>query len=354
MPLGRLAGTRLSLSYAVFVAAAIVMAVVLTMAGRPASADLPRAAALGVGFWLAGWIVQAATHFALTWVFGLQMTHLNIGLIGVDATPRYWSAQRTLVICVGTVAALLLLGCFFRLVEGGFQLPVLSRSSDRIWTVPSIGFASYDSIWRTGAWLCWVQAFFQMYPLPRSLGRQAFGALARICGRRLDIRSQTVIFRRCLIAVAVLTVLVAIVLASVEGNDSVPKWPWLFLMGVLLLASSHGSDLAKILAGFQPSLDGALAPPDSDAADHDRRKRGMIFAIRRLIRARRDQQRARMTLKKERSEAIDADRLDDILNRLYRDGNDSLSVEDRKILDRVSQNLRDQRRSESEQAEESD
>jgi hypothetical protein len=48
-------------------------------------------------------------------------------------------------------------------------------------------------------------------------------------------------------------------------------------------------------------------------------------------------------MKRERGEAADAQRLDEILHRLHHDGVQSLSVEDRRILDRVSENLRRER-----------
>ena len=51
MPLGRLAGIRLGLSYSVFLAAAILIAVLLTFSGRPGNSDLVRVTALGAAFW---------------------------------------------------------------------------------------------------------------------------------------------------------------------------------------------------------------------------------------------------------------------------------------------------------------
>jgi hypothetical protein len=60
---------------------------------------------------------------------------------------------------------------------------------------------------------------------------------------------------------------------------------------------------------------------------------------------RRQQQRLKEALEREHTEAVDASRLDDILRRLHSDGIDSLPEEDRKILERVSQNLRRERES---------
>jgi hypothetical protein len=58
-------------------------------------------------------------------------------------------------------------------------------------------------------------------------------------------------------------------------------------------------------------------------------------------------------MERERNEATDAARLDEILNRVHCDGIDSLSREDRESLDRVSENLRKQRQTESPSPEDS-
>ena len=79
---------------------------------------------------------------------------------------------------------------------------------------------------------------------------------------------------------------------------------------------------------------------------------GLISRIRGVIRARQDQKRLRKTLQQERNEAVEASRLDEILNQLHRDGIESLATEDRKILERVSKNLRQRRQAESDSANE--
>ncbi len=338
MPLGRLAGTRLGLSYTVFFAAAIIFAVVLTFSGRPGNADLVRVTALGAAFWVSGWLVQALAYFVLTWLLGLRLSQLSVGLLGVESVPRSWSASRTLLTALGTLGSLLLLGGFYRLVEGGFQMPVLSPTPDQSLTAPSIGFDSPDSIWWSGAWLCWVQGLCQIYPLPRTIGRQLVGACCGIAGRRFDLSIQTMIFRRCIAMIAMLTLVLAVGLMSGEADRVVPRWPLLALLGVLLWLSSRASDVPTILLGFESTKE-----IESQA--------GLISRIRGVIRSRQDQKRLRKTLQQERSEAVEASRLDEILNQLHQDGIDSLAAEDRKILERVSKNLRQRRQAESDSAE---
>ena len=55
------------------------------------------------------------------------------------------------------------------------------------------------------------------------------------------------------------------------------------------------------------------------------------------------QRRIQKAFDKERGEAADASRLDDVLNRLHRDGLHSLNEDDKSLLQRVSENLRSER-----------
>ncbi len=345
MPLGRVAGSKIALSYSVFFAAAILVAVVLSISARPENADLPRAAALGTAFWIAGWIAQLLVHFVVPRALKVQTSEINVGLVGVEASPRRWSATATLVVSISTIASLLLLGCFFRLVEGGFQMPVLSRPSSGPWAAPGIGFGTHDSLWRSAAWLCWAQAVFQLYPLPKTMGRQIFGSLASICGSRLDLALQAVIFRRCLSAVALLTLVLAIFVMSQDDSVALAgQWPLLLLLGVLLWASSRAGDVIDILMAFESSHQVAAGDVGGQAAKGS----GLLRRIHSSIQNRKDRIRLRQAMDKEHREAVDAKRLDDILNRLHREGLDSLSDQDRRILERVSENLRKQRQADTE------
>lgn len=334
VPLGRLAGVRLGFSYTVFLAAAILLPVVLTFSGRPGNADLIRVTGLGAAFWISGWLVQAVAYFLLAWVFGRRLSRLSFGLLGVETVPGRWSAVCSLTTSLGTLLALLLLGIFYRLVEGGFQLPVLAPSPQHSLTAPSIGFESPDSIWWSGAWLCWVQALCQVYPLPRTLGRQLVGACCGIAGRRFDASIQTMLFRRCLAVIALLTLVLAFVLMSGQPDRVFPQWTLVAMLGVLLWMSSRASDIPLILIGF-------------DSARESESSSGLISHVRGIVRARRNQKRLRKTLEQERNEAVEASRLDAILNQLHQDGIESLGVEDRRILERVSKNLRQQRQAQS-------
>lgn len=345
VPIGRVAGIRVSFSYTVFFAAAVLVAAALSLAARPGNSDLPKSFLWGALFWVSGWLAQAITFSVSAHHSGSPLKHLNIGLIGVETMAGFASAVRAISISIATVSSLLMLGSFYRLVEGGFQLPSLASPTTPIWTAPSIGFRESDAIWRSAAWLCWVQAVLQLYPLPATMGRQLVGGLVAICGRRVGMDSQIQIFRRCVGLLALLTMGVAIWLMMSETTQLAPKWPLVVVLALLLWVSGNGNDVVKILNGFDR---GPQATPDETPATVDQGSRvGVIETAGRSWKEWRRNRKLRKVLRQEHDEACDAARVDEILNRLHREGAASLSTEDRKILDRVSESLRKQRESET-------
>lgn len=332
--LGSLGHTRLNLSYGVIVATVVIVAVTMLVRGRSGNADLPRVVGLGVGFWVAGWAVQLIANVVATWFVGVRLGNVTLGVIGVESAPRRWTAVQSLIVSVSTITSLLLLGSFFRWVAGGFSMPVISNPVGGPWNAPSIGFDSHDSIWESAAWLCGLQAICQMFPLPGTMGRQIYGALASLCSRRFDLPTQVRLFQRCLVAIALMTLLLAIALMfHDQGDNTIPRWPLFLVLGVMLWMSIFRPDVWQFMRGFQFERKRPVQRPVS-----------LIARARDAIGQRRDRRRIERVRQQERSEAVDATRLDEILRRLNTEGADSLSAEDHKILVRVSANLRKQRR----------
>ena len=330
VPIGHVWGVRLSLSYGVFIAAGILVAILLTNYGDPGTADLPKVFVIGSAFWLAGWAGQAFAYLGLCWFLRSPETQLSLGLVGVETRVRRWSASRALVVTLGTIVSLIVLGSFFRLIEGGFQVPTVSSSPAGNWVAPDFGRHSSDSVWRIGAWLCWVQAIFQMYPLPRTLGRQLIGAMTGLCGSRLRVESQTLVFRRCLAIIVMIAFAFSAVLFWKGTSNVIPAWPLLIVIGVLLWLSIRSPDVEMMLEGQMVYLDDEAEP-------------SLTAVVRDRFRMWLGQRRIQKAFDKERGEAADASRLDDVLNRLHRDGLHSLNEDDKSLLQRVSENLRSER-----------
>lgn len=340
IPIAMIGRTRLSVSYFVFVASAIVLTVVLIARGQPGNGDLPRAAMVGSAFWVGGWIVQAVATLTIAWASGVSVRSLTVGLIGVESSPRRWIATKSLVVSLGAVASVLVAAIVFRLIEGGGRWPVV-RGDSPWWQVPPLGMTAVDSMWRSAAWMFGLQAIAQMYPLPRTLGRQAYAAIVHLCARRMDLAGQARLFRRCLTAVAMVTLVAAIVVLSTQTSDRFPQWPLLFFLSVMLWVSSHRSDVRMSLQALESARVLQASGQPHDLLDDSP---GVVRRWRERLQGRRRNKRIAEAMQRERTEAIDASRLDEILERLHTHGRASLSDEDKRILTRVSENLRKMRR----------
>ncbi|QDT06098.1 hypothetical protein K227x_45050 [Rubripirellula lacrimiformis] len=346
VPIGAVGQTQVNLSYGVFVASSIVLTAVLIAQGQPGNADLPRAAMIGSAFWVAGWIAQLLCHTSLAWWMGLSVPSITLGLAGVESAPRRWPAMQTLVITAGTIASLVVMSAAFRWIGGGFQMPSLSPVSTPpveiahgMGTLPSLGMKSADALWRSAAWLCGLQVIWQLIPLPRSLGRQSVAALLAISSPRLELETRIRLLRQLLIVFAMLTLGLAMWVLSGESGQQFPRWPLLFGISVLLWLSSHRPDVRMLLVGMTTPHAGATTGSHDDGPQPV----GVVKRYRQRSQDRKRIERLKAVMDNERTEAIDAARLDEVLERLHDGGQASLSDEDRAILARVSQQLRKNR-----------
>lgn len=120
-----------------------------------------------------------------------------------------------------------------------------------------------------------------------------------------------------------------------DALSLVPKWPFFLVLAFLLVKSASVSHSRNLIASLTRDL--TLDERDFNEVKQDTDsilQRVRLFFVRR---------RLKKTLLKEHSEAVDAAKLDEILDRLHREGQQSLSSEDRSILQRVSENLKKQK-----------
>ena len=327
LPVLRFGNLTITVSYIVFVVAAIVSGVTLNETLSGSGTDAFRATAIAIGFWISGWFVQSLAYTSIASLIGSPVERLSIGLFGVRAIPRKWGASGALTVSLGSIASLVALGSLYRVIERGVQVQNLSIEPSSIWTAPSLGLTSIDSPWLAGAWLCWFQAIFQMFPLSYSLGRQTLGSLVAIiaCNRGLDF--QVRVLRACLTVVALATAGVAIWLFL---SRNLSGWPIVMLLGVTIWVSSRAKDVVDVFIGFQQHAGESKHP-------------GMRQRVGQVIRTYQGRRRSQQALQRERGEAVDAARLDEVLKQLHDHGVDSLSKEDRALLKRVSERVRKER-----------
>ena len=342
VPIGNLAGTRFYLSCSALVAAAILITVVVTVSGQQGKRDLPYAALIGAGFWVVGWIVQACTILTVGRIHGHRVRQMTFNLLGPESHAHRRPAGESLLAAISSLLMLLFCGAIFWWADGGFRTPVFTLGGDLLRT-PSMGLRASDSVWRSGAWLCWAQAVFQVYPLPRTTGRQIMAALTSVSSGRLETEQQVTVFRRCLMCVGFATLLAAAWLIAHDDGSSIPRWPLLMLLGVLVWISAGAADLRQRMVGFR-----LASPPQSEddrlaGVMRPQSPRRLWGRLRAAWRSRRERRRVLLALENERREASDARRLDEILQRLHAEGIESLSMEERDILKRVSEALRKER-----------
>jgi hypothetical protein len=145
--------------------------------------------------------------------------------------------------------------------------------------------------------------------------------------------------RRFLQVIALATAIVALASIATEPTLVIPRWPLLLLLALLLWISARGSDLFDVLLGFGSNVGTVYDRADSFPAVRS----SLMSRAKRSVRSSLLRRRARKALQRERSEAEDAARLDQVLRQLHEEGVDSLSADDRALLQRVSQTLRDRR-----------
>ena len=331
VPLGQIRGTSVSLSYTVLGAATVLIAAVAINAGGQGNSDLFTATLVGVLFWTGGWLIQAVTTSLYCLLAGTRLHTVVMGWIGVELTPYGWTAPRALglsVACLGSLA-----GCGIAVWLAGVE-PVAAAAEGQaptFWQAPSLGMTSSDSLWRAGAWLLWIQALCQTCPLPRTLGRLGLVSAVSIGSRSASAPQQARVVRRSLFFAAFVITLLAISLVRFETSLAIPRWPLLLLLALLLAVSARAADVHELLENFQEAH---VFPSDGQMSD------SVVAKLRRRLMDRRNRRRLAAAVQREREEAVDAARLDDILQRLHTDGLESLSASDRAVLRRVSDTLR--------------
>ena len=333
LPVLRIGRIRVSVSYTVFLAFAVLVGVVMNVTRQPGNSDLPRVAMLACLGWCSGCVVQLLAYGAVAWASGHRSGGVTIGVLGVETIPQRWQPRVAFLTGLAALMSCVFLGCFYRLVDGGLQIPVMEATTDPVWKLPSIGLGEVKSAWRTASWLCFVQVVGQLCPLPRTLGRQLLAACVAGFGRSLGVVGQVRTLRLLIDCFAFCTLGMGIWLMNTGQEIGGAGWSLLMCISVLLWLSSRWSDTLMMLEGLEAgSIDSESPTRDSiggKVVDRVRRWRGI--------------RRVRHAHRLEQGEAVDAQRVDEILNRLHREGIESLNEDDRQLLERVSANLRKQR-----------
>ena len=341
MPIGTISGLRIYLSYSVFVAAAILASVLWLSHSNQGNGDLPIITLIGLAFWIVGWIVQFSVYAFYRFALAVEIESITIGLLGVESRVRSWEAKTALIVTLSSLASLVLVGSGVVLAE---QFVNGTKPWEQLFAVlraPSFGLGSADFLWIAGAWLCWIQALFQLCPMPRSTGRVTIVALVTLLTEKLSEPLQTHFCKRAIQLIAFSTALIAIASLVKETDNGFRHWPLLFFLAVFLWISARAADVRELVLGFSTfshwERDGLQADAEVQQA------LGWVERARHAIGSAARRRRLRRVLENERQEAMDADRLDDVLNRLHQHGRESLADADIALLQRVSERVKRER-----------
>ncbi|QDV86306.1 hypothetical protein [Planctomycetes bacterium TBK1r] len=361
MPLGAIAGIRLYLSYSVFVALAILAGLVATVHGREGNGDLPLVALTAVTIWCFGWGLQLLVQLGLHRWTNAKSESITIGLLGVEAAnPLYrrypWSAVANLMAACFSLTALVMLGASCLAVH------MLTRTAGyadgTLWlqelAAPGLGLDAVEKSYLTAAWLLWIQAACQAYPLPKNLGRGAIASAIALFAAEANDDLQLKLLRRLLQLISLITVVIAIATLIGDGDVHLPRWPVLLFLAGLLWVSTYKNDLRDWITSIHVAAADPIAGHfdvtelrASDVTDsHDTSVRTpWLSEWIDSVRMRHKRKRVRAAMRREHEEANDAARLDQVLQIVSQHGTKGLSHEDRALLQRVSKNLRRHRES---------
>jgi len=206
----------------------------------------------------------------------------------------------------------------------------------------------------TATWLFWIQAACQAYPLPRNLGRGAIASAIALFAAEVDDELQVKLLRRFLQLTAIVTLVVAMATMLADADVFLPRWPILVVLSLILWASTKNQDLrdwitSVHIAGADPiashfgtgtSEFDDPAERDSELAEASPARTPWISEMIDSVRMRQKRKLARAVMHREREEASDAARLDQVLQRVSEQGTKGLSPEDQALLKRVSDTLR--------------
>ncbi|MCM2370017.1 hypothetical protein [Aporhodopirellula aestuarii] len=258
---------------------------------------------------------------------------------GASRVLLLWSA---VLMSLGVAALICLLFDRFSL----YSLPQSAEAGD----ASDAAIALVDRVWIASAWIFCLQGFWQLLPVPQSLGRVGWSAVIGLfsgapndeAGDREKATHAARMARWGIVAFALVTLVGGVMaihasgISTQAGGRALPAFAGISLLAVWLFASTRGEDL------FASQM--TLAANGETGVMKSRL--GIRAALQRREYKKSEKERIRKLREaadREHSEASDAARADEILQRLHANGPTSLTDEERAILGRVSEAIRRER-----------
>ena len=334
--ISRIFGVECSVSVTVFFALAGLIATIAA-SGAGGNPEVTSAVMIGLGVWGLGWLSQIILALVAALLGGLRIREMSLGIVGLEWRSHRWSARRQWVWVFAAWSGPVLGGLIFVLaaVWAGADW----RHPLGFWVAPSLGTGEADEVYLAAAWLLFFQALCQTCPLPGTLGRQGLVAsVAAVMGRR-PLPDQVATVNGVVRAFGLLLLSGTMLWLFWDWERAYPRGLVLVFLGVLISLSTRSRQTADALSRM-------ISPDPACGSDETRTlsRRWGDFRERRESR-----RRLIRVAEMEHQEASDASRLDAILERLRTVGADSLTEDERHVLQRVSERLRRIRRASGEE-----
>ncbi|TWU42547.1 hypothetical protein [Novipirellula artificiosorum] len=348
LPIGRVWGRLWCVSYTLVITLAILCGVVAMSAGRVGSQGLVLASAVALGIWFLGFLIQA---FAYSLGLPANDSSIGFGLVGVQWQSGVMTSKRTLQATILSISVMVAVSSSLLLASRFLSTAAaeLGGATTAIhpFSLPRFDLISVESVTHLAGWLLLVQCVAQLYPLPFSLGRHFAAALVVAAVPTQSRMKHTLILHRVMI---VLSIAMAIFSVGVLRNENamwIPRWPLLMLLAFTLARTSRIEQIQQLVDSFDPIIaddeDDEIAMGFWDDSSDPRTAKPKRESLREFTKSWFARRRLRHRMQQERVEAIDAAKLDEILERLHHQGAASLSRGDREVLRRVSESLRRER-----------
>lgn len=351
LPIGRWADTQIAIGWSLPV---ILLAIVVAgwwLRTRPGNGDLPVLSGILAAAIFVGALWQAVVRLMTVRLLDGQPINLTIQAFGSwGRTADLGGWKRWLAGSVPPFAS-------FVLAAWLAAMPPRGEGWAGIALVPLELTGDFNAVAVVTAtvWVLFLQAIAQCLPLPGCHGREAIAGFIETVGEHWQARTRRRIATWVVGLVAIAMLGGCLWSLSVElPSDGVPRWPFLALLSGACWASRRLEEYSleethRTHSRWSPSnepLFGSRSPgrvvgPGNDPGHGDDGPPATVW--RRpwtWYQQRQATRRLQTAHQRERKEAIDAARLDGILDRLHTEGLDALTADEKAVLRRVSDRLR--------------
>lgn len=285
------------------------------MKGQPGNRDLPILVTCLLGWIIVLGVIQEFAHAIAARLLGGSMQTFVVSAYGGAGVYKTIGGPRQCMTAVSGPAFSFVVACVLAWVISRSAGESFFALLNPLWPPELQGTMRWQAIAKIGAWAGVSLSLVQMLPIWQCDGRAILDGVITTLDEHASAETKRQRSAAVLLVLASLAGGCAVVGAFMEHpQGGVPKWPFVAVIGILLWLSGRRADARTQLL--------------------ERKDKGI--GLRGWLKVRRAQ-----TI--EHREAVDASKVDEILDRLHLEGIGSLSSEERAILNRVSAKLQENR-----------